>query len=246
MNDDQRLAELMLRLDITLSDRLRALQALTHRSHAHERASAGDPLPDNERLEFLGDAVLDLAVSQRLMESGSDLDEGQLSRRRAAVVNEAALAAVAGALGLGELILLGRGEELTGGRGKASVLADTLEAVVAAVYLEHGMAGALRLVDRLFARALEQVAAGGLAVDYKTRVQELVQGQKLGHPRYRVVGQSGPEHARIFEVELSVHGEVVGSGTGASKKEAEQAAAHAWLEALDRPPPDGAGSSSGG
>jgi ribonuclease-3 len=140
------------------------------------------------------------------------------------------------------LILLGKGEELTGGREKVSVLADTLEAVVAAVYLEHGMAGALRVVDRFFAQALEQVAAGGLAVDYKTRVQELVQGRKLGHPRYRVVGQSGPEHARIFAIELSVQGEVVGSGTGASKKEAEQAAARAWLEALDRPAPDESGS----
>ena len=232
MTDLERLAELSARLGTILHDNARALTALTHRSYAHERTSARDPTADNERLEFLGDAAIDLAISQRLMELNPELSEGQLSKRRAALVNEAALATVATALGLGQLVLLGRGEEQTGGREKVSVLADTFEAVVAVVYLEHGMPGVMGLVDRFFAQALEQVASGALAVDYKTQVQELVQGRKLGHPRYRVVQQTGPEHLRLFEVELSVQGEVLGKGSGASKKEAEQAAARASLSAL--------------
>jgi len=232
MTEAERLEELTRRLGTTLQDHPRALMALTHRSYAHERTSARDPTADNERLEFLGDAAIDLAISQRLMELYPELSEGELSKRRAALVNEAALATVASALGLGELVLLGRGEEQTGGREKVSVLADTFEAVVAVVYLEQGMPGVMGLVDRFFAQALDQVASGTLAVDYKTQVQELVQGRKLGHPRYRVVQQSGPEHARIFEVELSVQGAVLGAGSGASKKEAEQAAAKASLGAL--------------
>lgn len=232
MTDLERLTELSARLGTTLHDSARTLTALTHRSYAHERTSARDPTADNERLEFLGDAAIDLAISQRLMELNPELSEGQLSKRRAALVNEAALAAVATALGLGELVLLGRGEEQTGGREKVSVLADTFEAVVAVVYLEQGMPGVMGLVDRFFARAFDQVATGALAVDYKTQVQELVQGCKLGHPRYKVVQQTGPEHLRVFEVELSVRGEVLGRGSGASKKEAEQAAAKASLGRL--------------
>ncbi len=218
MTDAERLAELAQRLGTTLRDGARTLTALTHRSYAHERPSAGDRTADNERLEFLGDAVIDLAISQRLMELNPDLSEGQLSKRRAALVNEASLATVATALGLGQLVLLGRGEEQTGGREKVSVLADTFEAVVAAVYLEQGMAGVMGLVDRFFVQALDQVAMGTLAVDYKTLVQELVQGRKLGHPRYRVIGQSGPEHSRVFEVELSVQGEVVEPGLGPARR----------------------------
>jgi ribonuclease-3 len=173
MTDLERLEELTRRLGTSLQDRPRTLTALTHRSYAHERTSARDPTADNERLEFLGDAAIDLAISQRLMELYPELSEGELSKGRAALVNEAALAAVASALGLGELVLLGRGEEQTGGREKVSVLADTFEAVVAVVYLEHGMPGVMGLVDRFFAQALDQVATGSMAVDYKTQVQEL-------------------------------------------------------------------------
>lgn len=210
----------------------RALQALTHRSHAHECANNGDLAADNERLEFLGDAVLDLAVSQRLMEHHPQLSEGELSKRRAAVVNEGVLAQIAREAGLSALIYLGRGEDLTGGRDKPSVLADAFEAVVAVVYLEHGMSGALGIVDRLFGAVLAEAAAGTLGTDHKTLVQEWVQGRHLGTPRYRVVQQTGPDHARLFEVELIVQGDAVGVGRGMSKKEAEQAAAKAALTLL--------------
>jgi ribonuclease-3 len=232
MNDFERIAELERRLRSQLPNRERAIVALTHRSSSAERANRGDVVEDNERLEFLGDAALDLVVSQRLMEANPDLREGDLSKRRAAVVNEGTLAAVARAMGLGELLMLGRGEELSGGREKPSVLADALEAVVAALYLDHGMAGVLGFVDVFLSEPLAQVAAGMLGHDYKTRLQELVQGQKLGTLRYQVMAETGPDHVRVFEVEVQLSGAPLGRGTGSNKKEAEQAAAKVAIDAL--------------
>ncbi len=204
------------------------LAALTHKSYCNEHRD--EPVLDNERLEFLGDAVVDLLVSHRLMERFPGADEGELSKLRALIVNEDALARIARELRVGELLRMGRGEELTGGRDKSSVLADALEAVIAAVYLTQGLAGAMALVDRHFADALEGAAEGRSGDDYKTRLQELMQSQGRLPPRYRVVAEDGPDHAKTFEVEVSVGGEVFGRASGRNKKEAEQAAARKTLE----------------
>jgi ribonuclease III len=207
-----------------------ALAALTHKSFVNEHRSEG--LADNERLEFLGDAVLDLAVSHRLMERFPVAREGELSKIRAAVVDEAGLARMARTLELGTLLRLGRGEELTGGRAKSSLLADAMEAVVAALYLGGGLEPVLALLDRFLGEAFARAAAGTLDRDYKTQLQELAQSRVRASPRYRVVAEHGPDHSKVFDVEAELKGEVVGRGTGRSKKDAEQAAAKLALEAL--------------
>ncbi len=221
---------LELRLGLALGDRSTALAALTHKSFVNEHR--GEPHADNERLEFLGDAVIDLAVSHRLMERFPAAREGELSKMRAAVVDEQGLAGLARALDLGPLLRLGRGEELTGGRRKASLLADAMEAVIAAVYLDGGLDAVLGLVDRFLGEAFARASAGTLDRDWKTQLQELAQSRVRATPRYRVAAEHGPDHAKVFEVELELKGEVLGSGQGRSKKDAEQAAAKAALEAL--------------
>jgi len=218
------------RLGHVFLDRATALASLTHKSWVNEhRDEAGG---DNERLEFLGDAVIDLAVSHRLMERFPQAREGELSKMRAAVVDEAGLAALSRSIDLGGLLRLGRGEELTGGRQKASLLADAMEAVAAAVYLEAGLPGVLGLVDRFLGEAFARAAAGTLDRDYKTQLQELAQSRLRVAPRYRVVAELGPDHAKVFEVELDLRGEVMARAQGRSKKDAEQAAAKIGLEAL--------------
>lgn len=223
---------LQARLGVVFPDRALALAALTHKSYVNEHRDGG--LRDNERLEFLGDAVIDLAVSHRLMERFPEAREGDLSKMRAAVVDEQGLADMARALDLGALLRLGRGEELTGGRSKSSLLADAMEAVVAVVYLAVGLEGVLSVVDRFLGEAFERASRGTLDRDYKTQLQELAQSRVRAAPRYRVVAEHGPDHSKIFEVETDLLGEVVGRGTGRSKKDAEQAAAKLALEALAR------------
>lgn len=229
---DDPVAALEARLGQPLANRVTALAALTHKSYVNEHR--GEALLDNERLEFLGDAVIDLAVSHRLMERFPAAREGDLSKMRAAVVDEQGLAAMARSIDLGALLRLGRGEELTGGRKKASLLADAMEAVVAAVYLEAGLAGVLRLVERFLGEAFARAAAGTLDRDYKTQLQELAQSRFKATPRYRVVAETGPDHAKVFVVELDLRGEALGRGSGRSKKDAEQAAARPALELLTR------------
>jgi len=216
------------RLGLPLSDPELALAALTHKSFVNEHRADG--LRDNERLEFLGDAVLDLAVSHRLMERFPEAREGELSKIRAALVDEAGLSRIARELDLGALLRLGRGEELTGGREKNSLLADALEAVVAALYLGGGLAPVLELIDRFLGEGFQRAAAGTLDRDFKTQLQEVAQSRLHASPRYRVVAEHGPEHSKVFEVELELRGEVAGRGTGRSKKDAEQAAAKLALE----------------
>ena len=208
-----------------------SLAALTHKSFVNEHRGAG--LLDNERLEFLGDAVIDLAVSHRLMERFPEAREGELSKIRAAVVDEAGLARMARELDLGSLLRLGRGEELTGGRQKSSLLADAMEAVVAALYLGGGLEPVLALLDRFLGEAFAHAAAGTLDRDYKTQLQELAQSRLRASPRYRVIAEHGPDHSKVFEVELELKGEVIGRGAGRSKKDAEQAAAKLALEAMN-------------
>jgi ribonuclease-3 len=199
-------------------------RSVTHRSYAYENGG----LPTNERLEFLGDSVLGLVVTDALFRGHPHQPEGQLAKLRAAVVNARALADVARTLDLGAFLRLGRGEEATGGRNKGSILADTLEAVIGAVYLDRGLGEASGLVHRLFDEVIEASAQLGAGLDWKTSLQELTATLGAGVPEY-VVAEDGPDHAKTFEAQVLVGGVARGSGSGRSKKEAEQeAAANAW------------------
>jgi ribonuclease-3 len=235
-SDRELVSTLEQRTGVAFRAPLTARAAVTHRSYVNEHP--GEGLEDNERLEFLGDAVIDLAISHRLMERFPAASEGELSKMRAAVVDEPGLAGLARALELGSLLRLGRGEELTGGREKPSLLADAMEAVVAAVYLEGGLPAVLGLVDRYLGEVFDRASAGTLDRDYKTQLQEVAQGRFRLAPRYRVVAELGPDHAKRFDVEVELRGEVVGRATGRSKKDAEQAAARLALEALAASPID--------
>ena len=225
-------------LGVTLGPELLG-RALTHRSFAYENGG----LPTNERLEFLGDAVLGLVITDALYRDHPDLPEGQLAKLRASVVNMRALAGVArqlGPSGLGLHLRLGRGEEVTGGRDKASILADTLEALLGAVYLEHGLELAGAVVHRLFDPLLADAAQRGAGLDWKTSLQELTAMLGLGVPEY-AVSEEGPDHAKSFTAIARVAGESLGSGAGRSKKEAEQKAAEAaWTVLQERVPGAGA------
>jgi ribonuclease-3 len=213
-------------LGVTL-DRELLRRALTHRSFAYEQGG----LPHNERLEFLGDSVLGVVITETLYRTYPDLPEGKLAKLRASVVNMRALADIArriGPNGLGLYLRLGRGEEVTGGRDKASILADTVEALLGAIYLEHGLATAERVIHNLFDRLLAEVANHGAGLDWKTSLQELTAELALGVPDY-VITSVGPDHAKTFTARASVNGEVFEPCTGRNKKEAEQGAAEtAW------------------
>ncbi|MER5322227.1 ribonuclease III [Streptosporangium roseum] len=208
---------LSVRLDVAILER-----AMTHRSYAYENGG----LPTNERLEFLGDSVLGLVVTDTLYRNHPDLPEGQLAKLRAAVVNMRALADVARTLGLGRFLRLGRGEEGTGGRDKSSILADTLEALIGAVYVNRGLDEAFRVVHLLFDPLITRSASLGAGLDWKTSLQELTASEALGVPEYHVE-ESGPDHAKSFTAVVLLGGEEYGSGSGRSKKEAEQQAAEA-------------------
>ena len=213
--------------------------ALTHRSAAFEAATSRRArLDHNERMEFLGDAVLSYAVSDALYQRCPDATEGELTRMRAAAVNEARLAGVASSLGLGDALRLGRGEDRTGGRAKPSLLANTLEAVFAAVYLDAGIERARAVILAHLGVVIDEVVASAVGNrDEKSLLQEIVQGRHGVTPRYQVIDAQGPDHARIWHVELQV-GEIVSArGTGRSKKAAEQDAARTALRALERAEP---------
>ena len=201
--------------------------ALTHRSWAHENGG----LPTNERLEFLGDSVLSIVVTENLYRTHPDAPEGQLAKMRAATVSEPALAAVGRDLGLGEFIRLGKGETLSGGRDKDSILSDTVEALIGATYLTHGLEPTRVVVERLVSRFLAQARTRGAGLDWKTSLQELTAVHQLGNPAYEVTG-TGPDHQRVFTASAIVDGEVLGQGTGSSKKVAEHDAAEAAYAAI--------------
>ncbi|HEX6325449.1 MAG TPA: ribonuclease III [Jiangellaceae bacterium] len=220
------LAELSDRLGVAVDAELLE-RALTHRSYAYEHGG----LPTNERLEFLGDSVLGLVVTEALFRRHPDLSEGQLAKLRAAVVNMRALADVGRALGLGEFVRLGRGEETTGGRDKSSILADTVEALIGAVYLNSGFAAATALVHRLVDDLIDESATLGAGLDWKTSLQELTSEFGMGVPEYEVT-EEGPDHAKVFTASAIVGGTVHGKGQGRSKKEAEAGAAETAWRAL--------------
>ncbi|GIL31241.1 ribonuclease III [Actinocatenispora comari] len=235
--------ELTAALGVELSPQLLE-RALTHRSYAYEHGG----LPTNERLEFLGDAVLGLVVTDALYRTHPDLPEGQLAKLRASVVNMRALAEVARGLGphgLGAYVRLGKGEETTGGRDKASILADTTEALLGAVYLEHGTDVASVLVHKLFDPLMADASRRGAGLDWKTSLQELTANQNLGVPEYEVA-EDGPDHAKTFTAWAVVAGERFGSGNGRSKKEAEQRAAEQAWQDLSARAEEGTGGASAG
>jgi ribonuclease-3 len=206
-------------------------EALTHKSYVNEQRPTASA--HNERLEFLGDAVLSLVVSEQLAILLPYSPEGVLSKHKARLVSESMLAELAKRLKLGGCLRLGRGEELSGGREKDSLLADAVEAVIAAVHLDGGLDASRRVVTRLLQQEFSQVVSQGHRAgedDYKTQVQEWCQRRFDSLPSYAVVRESGPDHDKLFEVEVTVNGEVVGRGTGRSKKEAEQSAAKQALQ----------------
>jgi ribonuclease-3 len=206
-------------------------EALTHKSHANELRQKESK--DNERLEFLGDAVLTLVISEHLAQSFPAHTEGELSKLKAQLVSEVSLAQAARRLDLGRLLRLGRGEELTKGREKSSLLANAFEAILAAVYVDGGLEPARALVLRMLGAELSDLGGLESAVlgqDYKTQVQEWCQKQFESLPQYVTVRESGPDHQKTFEVQLKVRGEVWGVGIGRSKKEAEQIAAKQALQ----------------
>lgn len=202
--------------------------ALTHSSYANERWH--NSLLSNERLEFLGDSVLGMLVAEYLYRNFPNRPEGELTRMRADMVCEQTLAAAANRIGIGQYLLLGHGEEQGGGRSRNSILADAMESVIAACFLDGGIEAALKVVQQFI---LVEVPVTKLHnADYKTQLQELVQQKKHQVLSYALVGQSGPDHDKKFDVEVSLNGKVVGSGSGSSKKRAEQDAARAAIEKL--------------
>jgi ribonuclease-3 len=243
MMQEMRIADTALeeRLGHKFSNRELLDRALTHSSAIPElRGAAGDAsesldLSDNERLEFLGDAVLELLASEYLLAAFPDWSEGQLSKSRARIVNAGSLEAAARRLRLGEHLRLGRGEEKTGGREKQTLLADAFEAVVAAVYLDAGLGAARELLQRvLFEQALEERGERIAESDRKSALQEFLQGRGQPPAEYRLAGESGPDHQKTFQIEVWVNGECLAQGIGSTKKEAEQQAARRALEHLDR------------
>jgi ribonuclease-3 len=225
MNDayEKMLDELERALGYSFNDRGLLRRALTHRSFVNE---AGDrSVRDNERLEFFGDAILDFFLSEKLFRRFPERSEGELTRMRALLVDEESLARLAGNLDLGRYLRLGRGEEKSGGRRKKSILADSYEALLAALYLDGGDAAVRPLVEAHFSPLMEGGAEALVFRDYKTEFQELSQALRGETPRYILKGSSGPDHDPVFRVEAMLGSEPFGEGTGRSKKEAEQAAA---------------------
>lgn len=224
--DSGDLAALVARLGVNISTEMLVL-SLTHRSFAHERGG----IPTNERLEFLGDSVLGLVVTDYLYRTFPDLPEGQLAKMRSAVVNARACAEVATLLEIGPVLRLGRGEEATGGRAKTSILADAMEAIIGAVYLDAGRDAAAEFVHRLFNDRIHDAAKLGAGLDWKTSLQELTAALGLGPPSY-LITEDGPDHAKHFRATVKLIDGEYGYGSGRTKKIAEQGAAETAYQAV--------------
>ena len=226
------LNELSQKLGYTFKKPEVLLQAFRHSSYVNEQTDSD--LRDNERLEFLGDAVLDLAISHVLMELFQDSKEGDLSKYRATVVNENGLYQVARTLALGDYLTLGKGEEVTGGRKRPSILANTMEALLGALYLDAGFEKTKEIIRRLFLPLLEEIETEKTVNDYKSQLQEYTQEVYKTRPEYVLVGESGPPHDKTFRVALHIQGKTMAEDEGKSKKEAEQKAAKKAFECLKR------------
>jgi len=223
----QQLTALQGKLSYTFRNMDLLSTALTHRSYVNENPQSG--ASDNERLEFLGDAVLGLCVSDLLMKKHADFAEGTLSKIRSLMVNEKPLADLAAQLGLGDCLLLGRGEEHSGGRAKESLLANAFEAVIAAIYLDSSFSKTKTLIRRLMKPLMNDQALAAQSFDYKTALQELCQKKYKSAPLYTLLAESGPDHDKIFEIEVAAGDSVREIGRGKSKKDAQkQAAQKAW------------------
>jgi ribonuclease-3 len=231
--DESGLAKLQARLGVHFKDETRLRRALTHRSAATDNA-----LESNERLEFLGDSVVGLVVSENLFRLFPGYSEGDLAKSKAYIVSEPALADAAHALGLEEFVVMSPGEAASGGRRRRSILADAFEALIAAIYLDCGIRAARRVVRNALMAALREVAADQHRRDYKSSLQEQTQARMHAAPLYRIVGEQGREHEKTFIAEAVIGGKVLGQGTGRSKKEAEQAAAQDALGQLARDVPE--------
>lgn len=220
------------RLGYSFGDASVLLQALTHTSYGHEfLQNKPVALRDNERLEFLGDAILDVIISDILLETFPNSHEGQLSKMRAALVNERTLAQISFSIGLDRCIRLGRGEVLTGGDSKPSIMSSAFEALIAAMYLDGGFTAVYPVVRHLFAPFFEEEETALTSFyDYKTQLQELSQARWKVTPIYQLVTADGPDHAKVFEVEVKLRGKLLASARGSSKKEAEQNAARTAIQ----------------
>jgi ribonuclease-3 len=226
------LEELEFALDYKFSDARLLAKALTHSSHANERNPVDG---DNEQMEFLGDSVLGFLVSDFLFRAHPLLTEGQLSRLKGFFVSSANLVKYAEQVRLGEYLQLGKGEEKTGGRTKQALLVDAFEAIIGAIYLDGGIEHARRVMLRFFESQIEDIGdATQQVTDFKTALNELLQARQLGTAHYRVASESGPDHQKLFTVDVVISGELVASGLGLTKKAAEQAAARHALQIYDR------------
>lgn len=231
-NDQKKnLKKLQERIGYFFNDISLLIQALTHRSYAHEHNQK-----NNERLEFLGDAVLQFLISDYLMAHYPELSEGMLSKFRSVLVSESGLSSLSKKIGLGEYLFIGKGEEVTGGRDKNSILADAVEALFSAIYLDsckkHQTLMVTRIVNELFEDEIAKAELIYTSIDYKTDLQELVQKKKLGNLQYKIIKESGPDHDKEFVTEISINDIDYGIGVGKSKKSSEQNAAIAALSKL--------------
>ncbi len=230
MSKPRSIEDLHASLGITFSDTALLRQALVHRSYLNE--AAAEDVESNERMEFLGDAVLGLVVSDKLYRDYPALSEGHLSQIRALLVRWDALARAAERIHLGDFLILGKGEELSGGRRRPSNLAGALEALIGAAFLDGGMARAKKLLLNLLKPDFEEIAAGGITADSKSELQHVAQTRWRQIPHYALISSEGPDHAKLFTVEVSVGEQVMGRGQGRSKKQAELNAARQALETL--------------
>ena len=229
--DLQHLAELAIRLGYSDGELGHLQEAVTHTSFANE---ALPPVPHNERLEFLGDAVLDLVVAETLMAIHRDLPEGDLSRMRASLVSSRSLAEIGRELGLGSVLRLGRGEVRTGGRLKDSLMADAYEAMIGALYVDHGLEAARRVIEMNLGERMQSTSIQAMYRDYKTTLQEWCQAARHETPRYTVIHEDGPDHEKVFTVEVIFAEGLRSQGVGRSKKEAERGAAQAALDLIEQ------------
>ena len=217
-------------LDYSFEDKKLLSQAFRHPSYVYEKDEPR--VSDNQRMEFLGDAVINLAISHLLMESFHEMKEGELSKYRASLVSESGLYPIACDLQIGDYLLLGKGEERTQGRNKPSILTDALEALIGAVYLDGGFSVALRVIAKLFSPVLDKISLGNSSFDYKTDLQEYSQEAVQSTPEYRLEKETGPDHNKTFYIAVYLRGKLMGKGKGKSKKEAEREAAKEALACL--------------